>query len=106
MDRAARDEHFSKVSRIVRVCRKLHDEFAYVAVCCSVLQCVTVYCSVLQCVEVCRSVLQCVAVCCSVLQCLGVCCSEGVFYGTQSVHCCQDASSDMGWLWSVGSTKL
>jgi len=37
----------------------------YVAVCCSVLQCVAVCCSVLQ---MCCSVLQCVAVCCSVLQ--------------------------------------
>jgi len=67
----------------------------FVAVCCSVLQCVAVCCSVLQCVAVCCSVLQqqrtryarilrllsravdmsvatlfqCVAVCCSVLQC-------------------------------------
>ena len=56
-----------------------------VAVCCSVLQCVSgcvfehdrnmdtgawcvaVLCSMLQCVVVCCSVLQCVAVCCSVL---------------------------------------
>jgi len=36
----------------------------YVAVCCSVLQCVAVCCSVLQCVAVCCSVLQCVAVRC------------------------------------------
>ena len=42
---------------------------AYVAVCCSVLQCVG---SVLQCVAVCCSVLQCVAVCYSVLQCVAV----------------------------------
>jgi len=34
----------------------------YVAVCCSVLQCVAVCCSVLQCVAVCCRVLQCVAV--------------------------------------------
>jgi len=34
----------------------------YVAVCCSVLQCVAAGCSVLQCVAVCCSVLQCVAV--------------------------------------------
>ena len=65
----------------------------YVAVCCSVLQCVVVYCSVLQFipvwdpsgisrrsafnmhVAVCCSVLQCFAVCCSVLQCVAVCCS-------------------------------
>jgi len=71
----------------------------YVAVCCSVLQCVaepqrivqhsastaTLACcrgaskskhpyNVLQCVAVCCSVLQCVAVCCSVLQCVAVCC--------------------------------
>ena len=67
-----------------------------VAVCCSVLQCVTfcrAFCDlwkengqtltyketmigvfiVLQCVVVCCSVLQCVAVCCSVLQCVVVC---------------------------------
>jgi len=56
----------------------------YVAVYCSVLQCVAIYqmmrvsaecCSVLQCVAVFYSVLQCVAVCCSVLQCVAVCCS-------------------------------
>jgi len=73
------------------------DGVSYVAVCCSVLQCVAVCCSVLQCVAVCCSVLQChlngchtpmsksaekvcpmlqcVAVCCSVLQCVAVCCS-------------------------------
>jgi len=45
----------------------------YVAMCCSVLQCVVVCFSVLQCVAVCCSVLQCVAVCCSVLQCVAVC---------------------------------
>ena len=65
--------------------------YIYVAVCCSVLQCVAVCCSVLQCVAVCWSVLQYVAVCCSaccsvvqrgiqhdigsVLQCIAVCCS-------------------------------
>jgi len=52
----------------------------YVAVCCSVLQCVAVCCSALGSsllnriytigVAVCCSVLQCVAVCCSVLQCI------------------------------------
>ena len=47
----------------------------FVAVCCSVLQCVAVCCSVLQCAAVCCSVLQCAAVCCSVLQCVAVCCS-------------------------------
>jgi len=63
----------------------------YVAVRCSVLQCVAVpkegaclheccsvlqydvVCSVLQCFAMCCSVLQCVAVCCSVLQCVAVC---------------------------------
>jgi len=45
----------------------------FVAVCCSVLQCVALCYSVLQCVAVCYSVLQCVAVCCSVLQCIAVC---------------------------------
>jgi len=75
-----------------------------VAVCCSVLQCVTdvetesvrhvyqpmegvlqcvaVFCSVLQCVAVCCSVLQCVVMCCSVLQFAAVCCSV--------LQCCQD----------------
>ena len=68
----------------------------YVAVCCSLLHCVTVYCSMVQCVavcycivvqcgvvwcsvlqyaEVCCSVLPCVAVCCSVWQCVALCCS-------------------------------
>ena len=42
--------------------------------CCSVLQFVAVWCSVLQCVACC-SVLQHVAVCCSVLQCGIVCCN-------------------------------
>jgi len=58
-----------------------------VAVCCSVLQCITVSCNVLKRVEkiwcpkfasslhLCCSVLQCVAVCCSVLQCAAMCCS-------------------------------
>jgi len=40
-----------------------------VAVCCSVLQYVAVYCSVLQCVAICCSVLQYVAVYCGMLQC-------------------------------------
>ena len=44
----------------------------YVAVCCSVLQCVAVCCSVLQFVAVCCTVLQCAVVCCSVLQCVAV----------------------------------
>ena len=63
--------------------------FAYVAVCCSVLQfvadtiratdcgrlqCVAVCYSLLWCVAQCYNVLQCVAVCCSVLQCVAVCC--------------------------------
>jgi len=59
-----------------------------VAVCCSVMQCVTarvvsavgdfvaqVCCGVLHCDAVCCGVLRCVAVCCSVLQCEAVCCS-------------------------------
>ena len=67
----------------------------YVAVCCSVMQCVaarvasrvsntldgtqrfatdsTVCCSLYQCVAVCIRVLQCVAVRCSVLQCVVQC---------------------------------
>ena len=52
-----------------------HHRSLAVAVCCSVLQCVTVCCGVLQCVAVCCSVLQCVTVCCSVLPCVAVCCS-------------------------------
>jgi len=47
----------------------------WVAVCCSVMQCVAVWCSVMQCDAVWCSVLQCVAVCCSVIQCVAVCCS-------------------------------
>jgi len=48
----------------------------YVAVCCSVLQCVAVCCSVLLelMIEAAKA-KECVAVCCSVLQCVGVCCS-------------------------------
>jgi len=45
------------------------------AVCCSVLQCTAACCCVLQCVAECYRVLQCIAVCCSVLQCVAVCCS-------------------------------
>jgi len=80
-----------------------HTMLRYVAVRCSVWQCLAVpcialrffafrrwplaswqhamlrykavCCSVLQCVAVCCSVLQCAAVCCSVLQCAAVCCS-------------------------------
>ena len=47
----------------------------YVAVCCSVLQCVAVSETWRFHTERAR-VLQCVAVCCSVLQCVAVCCSE------------------------------
>jgi hypothetical protein len=55
----------------------------FVAVCCSVLQCVAVRCGVIQCfvegikpkVEVSCSVLQYGVVCCSVLQCVSVRCS-------------------------------
>jgi len=39
----------------------------WVAVCCSVLQCIAECCRVLQSVAECCRVLQCVAVCCSVL---------------------------------------
>jgi len=55
----------------------------YVAVCCSVLQCVAVWCTlivfVLQCVTACCGVSQCVAkvaVCFSGLQCVAICCSK------------------------------
>jgi len=80
-------------------CGQQYVHMGYVAVCCSVLQCVAVccsatypnnmyiygqifwtlgigdmsLCSVLQCVAACGSVLQCVAVCCSVLQCVAAC---------------------------------
>jgi len=50
---------------LIRLIRIRH---LFVAVYCSVLQCVAVCCSVLQCVAVCCSVLQGVAVCCGVLQ--------------------------------------
>ena len=42
----------------------------YVAVCCSVLQCVAVCCSVVRCGAVWRSVAQCGTVCCSALHCI------------------------------------
>jgi len=59
----------------------------FVAVCCSVLQCVAVSCRACgafsqktglfcQGAGLCCSVLQCVAVCCSVLQYVAVCCRE------------------------------
>jgi len=57
----------------------------YVAVCCSVLQCVAVCCSVF------GSVWQFLAVCCSVLQSVAVCCS--VLYTlppTESVLSCDN----------------
>ena len=76
----------------VQECLYKSYEYVYVAVYCSVLQCVAVCCSVLQ--SVVGSVLQCVTtksksvcpspakisgmrdgVCCSVLQCVAVCCS-------------------------------
>ena len=68
-----------------------------VAVCCSALQCVAVCCSVLQCVALCRIVSHCVAVCCSVLQYVAVCCSV-----LQCVAVCcsvfQVVQGAMGWL--------
>jgi len=57
----------------------------YVAICCSVLQCVAANMVRHVCgceVWVCVSILQFVAVCCSVLQCVAVCCSE---YGVARV---------------------
>ena len=51
-------------------------DLVYVAVCCSVLQCVAMCCSLLQCVDATNASivdLVCVAVCCSVLQCVAVC---------------------------------
>jgi len=49
-----------------------------VAVCCRVLPCVAVRCCALPCVAVCCSVLQCVAVCCLLLQCVAVLAQYGV----------------------------
>jgi len=72
---------------LIRLIRIRH---LFVAVYCSVLQCVAVCCSVLQCVAVCCRVLQYAAVCCRVLQCTfdqisihqaPVCCRE--------VTCCR-----------------
>ena len=69
----------------------------YVAVCGSVLQYVAVYCSVLLSnslfveglyVAVCCSVLQCVAVCCSVLQCVAVFCSFSLLHGGARYESC------------------
>jgi len=51
-----------------------------VAVCYSVLQCVTACCSVLQRVAVCYSVLQCVTACCSVLQRIGTSAIINIFH--------------------------
>jgi len=58
--------HFIAVSCSVSQC---------VAVFHSVLQCFTLCCSVSQCVAVFHSVLQCFTVCCGVLQCVAVRCS-------------------------------
>jgi len=41
---------------------RMEHRHLYVAVCCTVLQCVAVCCSVLQCVVSCCTVIQCVAV--------------------------------------------
>ena len=62
------------------------------AVCCSVLQCVTGCCSVLQCVAVCCSVLQGVAVCCPThrgLFCAAAYCSQGVALHTEGASPCE-----------------
>jgi len=48
----------------------------YVAVCCSVLQCVAVCCSVLQCVAVCCSHSSALLWLLCMLQCLAVCCKK------------------------------
>jgi len=55
---------------VARISHSSYDAGLFVAVCCSVLQCVAVYCSVLQCAAECYSVLQCVAVCCGILKCV------------------------------------
>jgi len=83
-------------------------ELKYVAVCCSVLQCVVVFCGVIQCdaqrmeERQCCSMSQCFAWCRSVLQCFKVCCSvlwcdpswcrawrcdEGCYLCCIAVHC-------------------
>jgi len=104
----ARERYFSEMKthyehQLTELSHKAQVYLAYVAVCCSVLQCVAECCSctvlryVLRSVVVCCSVLQqqltelsqkarvslayvavslaCVAVCCGVLQCVAVCCS-------------------------------
>jgi len=64
----------------------------YVAVFCSVLQCVAVHTQAQTRVEAaCCSVLQCVAVCCSVLQCVAVCCSVHMMWSADEVR---DTSSN------------
>jgi len=71
---------FCAVLHNVAQCCTLLQCFAYVAVCCSVLQFVAdtiraTDCGRLQCVAVCYSLLWCVAQCYNVLQCVAVCCS-------------------------------
>jgi len=62
--------------------------FLYVAVCCSMLQCVSFMCVAVRCRACLLCVLQCVAVCCSVLQCVAVCCSAAVVCCSAAVVCC------------------
>jgi len=91
-----------------------------VAVCCSVLQCVTVRCSVawdnmyshlnvLQCVAVCCSVLQYIAVRYSVLQCVAVCCSalqcvaesHEIICTAISIHINSSQFISIDWFWPL-----
>jgi len=86
-----------------RVCGKRYE---YIAVYCSVLQCVAVWCSVLQRVVVRildtvvqyelwheEDVWQTVLMCCSVLQCVAVCC--GVLRGVAG--CCGVLQCAAAW---------
>ena len=65
--------------------------FVRVAVCCSVLQCVTVCCSVfecvtvLQCVAACYSVPDIVVMCCSVLECVTVLQCVAAYYSVPDI---------------------
>ena len=63
----------------------------YIAVSCSVLQCVAVYCSALQCAAVCCSVLQCAAVSRHLLQRDTVCCSSRAYRYCQRCIVAQDS---------------
>ena len=75
--------HCNTQARLQREKLPVHVSCKYVAVCCSVLQCVAVRCSALHCVAVPCRALQCVAVCCSALQCATV---LSVCYGSPATR--------------------